>query len=58
MTEQDRVAVDYAVESRDGPLRMRFPVDPDTTARLQRLKLDTNSKLPLWRRIMRWVFRI
>lgn len=46
------------VESRDGPLRMRFPVDPDTTRRLERLQLDMGSAIPWWRKLLRWVFRI
>lgn len=54
MTDEDRTLVNYATEVRDGPMRMRFPVDPDTTARLERLRLDPESRIPRWRRLLRW----
>jgi hypothetical protein len=58
MTNDDEVALIDQIESREGSMRMRFPVDPDTTQRLKRLKLDGQSEIPAWRRLMRWIFRI
>ena len=58
MTDAD---VTYMIESRDGPLRMRFPCDPDTTRRLERVRkltLDTETPISWWRRVLRWLFRI
>jgi len=57
--EDSDVLVNHAIESRDsGSMRMRFPRDPDTTQRLEKLRLDTQSKIPLWRRLLRRLFRI
>jgi hypothetical protein len=37
---------------------MRWPVDPDTTERLYRVvKLDLNSPIPWWRRVIRLLRR-
>lgn len=60
MTEEipEHVQITHAIESRDNGTRMRFPVDPDTTRRLQNLRLDVDSPIPWWRRLLRWVFRI
>lgn len=56
MTDVDkgRIGVIHAMESRDrGRMRMRFPADPDTTRRLERLRLDPESTVPWWRRLLR-----
>ncbi len=51
----DHIELNYAIESRNGDMRMRFARDPDTTRRLERLRLDTTSKIPAWRRLLRWL---
>lgn len=48
-------ADDYC-QLRQGPLRMYFPVDPDTTERLQRV-VSGSRKLSQWERLMRWMRR-
>lgn len=56
--ENEDILVTHAIESREYGTRMRFPADPDTTRRLQNLRLDVDSPIPWWRRLLRWVFRI
>lgn len=54
--EKDRITLNHAIGSRDhGNTRMRFPQDLDTTERLKRLNLDMESKIPLRRRLLRWL---
>jgi hypothetical protein len=54
LTDEEEYDLNHMIESRDyGHARMRFDVDPDTTERLKRLQLDTETKIPRWRRILR-----
>lgn len=53
MSEHEEL-VELNHELRSGDLRMRFPVDPDTTERLNRLILNKDSEIPWWRRLLRW----
>lgn len=50
--EDDDMLVNDITETRHGPVRMRFSVDPDTTQRLKRLHLNSESSIPWWRRAL------
>jgi hypothetical protein len=35
---------------------MRWPVDPDTTGRLNRvIRLEVDAPVPWWRKVLRWL---
>lgn len=52
---------DDLTQTRRNPssLTMRFDRQPETTRRLHKvIRLDAESSVPLWRRVLRWLKRI